>query len=123
SRNSADGHQRLPGKLPCPADALEPDNRIRPFLAAGGEHRPDSQVVGGGLVCLPQLVGTVRRNREPQLWTNHSASALRRKILLPDVQAIEPSRQAKVGAIIHDQPNFVAQPSPQLAPLLQLDSY
>ena len=49
------------------------------------------------------------------LRSNDSACSLRRKIVLPDMNAIRAGGNAKISAIIQDQSNVLRKNAPQLA--------
>ncbi len=49
------------------------------------------------------------------LVADHRACALRRQVILPDVDAVEIGSHADVGAIVHDQGHIIAQRAADLA--------
>src|SRR6202030_1988894 len=56
-----------------------------------------------GLIGFGHLLRIMRRNAEPTFGTDDLPRALRRKIILAKMDAVEFCRQAEVCAIVHDE--------------------
>src|SRR5579883_1219161 len=54
----------------------------------------------------PATVPGMGRDTQAPLVPDHPARTLRGQVLLPDMHPIEIRRQAKIGAVIHDQAHF-----------------